>query len=292
MEGAPTTYDAVQRIEAHLREQYEYDEQPPQREYPLAAFLLEDRAGYCQHFSGAMALMLRMSGIPARVASGFAPGERSPAGDEFTVRDLDAHSWVEVYFSGIGWVPFDPTPPGAPTASRADGALATAARGDESEPGLDLAQALEGDGGPTPGAADPALPDADEGGAAGSGEGGPPWLFLAAVIALAGGGVWLTWRRRTAAADAPVQEIERALRRLGRPLAPAATLMDLERVLGRSGPTGAARYVRRVREQRFAGRRVAVDSADRRALRRALTARTGPLGRARGYAALPPWRPF
>ncbi len=292
VEGAPTTYDAVQRVEAHLREQYEYDEQPPHREYPLAAFLAEDRAGYCQHFAGAMALMLRMSGIPARVASGFAPGERSPAGDEFTVRDLDAHSWVEVYFSGIGWVPFDPTPPGAPTASRADGALATAARGDESEPALDLAEALEGDGGRTPGAGDPALPDADEGGGPSSGQGGPPWLVLAVVLALAGGGVWLGWRRRSAAPDAPVQEIERALQRLGRPLAPATTLMELERWLGRSGPTGAARYVRRVREQRFAGRRVAVDAADRRALRRALTARTGPLGRARGYAALPPWRPF
>jgi transglutaminase-like putative cysteine protease len=292
VEGAPTTYDAVQRVEAHLREQYEYEEQPPHREYPLAAFLAEDRAGYCQHFAGAMALMLRMSGIPARVAAGFAPGERSPSGGEFTVRDLDAHSWVEVYFSGIGWVPFDPTPPGAPTASRADGALATAARGDEGEPGLDLAEALAGDGGPAHGAGDPALPDAGDDGAASPGEGGTPWVTLAAVVALAGGGVWLSRRRRAAGPDAAVQEIERALRHLGRPLAPGATLLDLERALARSAPTGAARYVRRVREQRFAGRRMTTDAADRRALRRALTARTGPLGRARGYTALPPWRVF
>ena len=58
--------------------------------------------------------MLRMSGIPARVASGFSPGSLNRDTGEYRVRDLDAHSWVEVYFAGIGWVTFDPTPPAAP----------------------------------------------------------------------------------------------------------------------------------------------------------------------------------
>ena len=69
-----------------------------------------DRLGYCQQFSGAMALMLRMAGIPTRVAAGFSPGSYNRDTGEYRVRDLDAHSWVEVYFNGIGWVPFDPTP--------------------------------------------------------------------------------------------------------------------------------------------------------------------------------------
>ena len=61
---APTTYDAVRRIEEYLRSTYQYGEKPPERPHPLAAFLLRDRIGYCQQFSGAMALMLRMNGIP------------------------------------------------------------------------------------------------------------------------------------------------------------------------------------------------------------------------------------
>ena len=80
---------------------------------PLRSFLLETATGYCQQFSGAMALMLRMDGIPARVVSGFSPGARDLDRDGvFTVRDTDAHSWVEVYFTGIGWVPVRPDPVG------------------------------------------------------------------------------------------------------------------------------------------------------------------------------------
>ena len=58
--------------------------------------------------------MLRMLGIPARVVSGFAPGARDAESGAYEVRDFDAHSWVEVYFRGIGWVTFDPTPGVAP----------------------------------------------------------------------------------------------------------------------------------------------------------------------------------
>ena len=67
-------------------------------------------AGYCQQFAGAMGLMLRMVGIPSRVVSGFAPGALDQERGVYEVRDTDAHSWVEVYFRGIGWVTFDPTP--------------------------------------------------------------------------------------------------------------------------------------------------------------------------------------
>ena len=85
-----------------------------------------------------MALMLRMAGIPARVVSGFSPG--APDLDEdglFTVRDTDAHSWVEVYFVGIGWVPFDPTPSASPAdlQSAPTAAAATPGRSPETPNG-------------------------------------------------------------------------------------------------------------------------------------------------------------
>ena len=97
--GQPTDYDIVRAVQRHLRTEYAYSERPPARRFPLAAFLFRDRIGYCQQFSGAMALMLRMLGIPARVAAGFTPGSYNADTKEYRVRDLDAHSWVEVWFT-------------------------------------------------------------------------------------------------------------------------------------------------------------------------------------------------
>ncbi len=96
--------------------------------------------GYCQQFSGAMALLLRMGGVPARVASGFTSGSFDRSRDEWVVRDVDAHSWVEVYFPGQGWVAFDPTPEVAPPrAQLVDAATdpsATESSGGGGDPGL------------------------------------------------------------------------------------------------------------------------------------------------------------
>src|SRR5207244_2284721 len=117
--GARTPYQYVRAVEAYLAKGFSYSENPPRRAVPLASFLLADRTGYCQQFSGAMALLLRMGGVPARVATGFAPGGYNRARGEYVVRDDDAHSWVEVYFQPYGWVPFDPTPVAAPPASQA-----------------------------------------------------------------------------------------------------------------------------------------------------------------------------
>ena len=84
---------------------------------PLEHFLFDTKAGYCQHFSGAMALLLRFGGIPTRVATGFSPGGFRKRQGEWVVRDRDAHSWVEAWFDGIGWVTFDPTPTATPARS-------------------------------------------------------------------------------------------------------------------------------------------------------------------------------
>jgi protein-glutamine gamma-glutamyltransferase len=75
---------------------------------PLVGFVVDTRTGYCQHFAGAMALMLRLLGVPARVAAGFVPGHYNDG--TWTVTDHDAHTWVEVWFPRYGWLPFDPTP--------------------------------------------------------------------------------------------------------------------------------------------------------------------------------------
>ena len=239
-DGQRSSYDAVKSVENYLQRDYTYSERPPSQRYPLAAFLFEDRIGYCQQFSGAMTLMLRMAGIPARIASGFSPGSYNKDSGEYRVRDLDAHSWVEIYFTGIGWVPFDPTPSAAPAQSQSNGIEATsAARGDAGE------IRAQGDGGG--GAASERGTDTGAA-AAGGDEGGSgllPWT-LAALVAFAGSAVLSTRRLRRRRAltseqrtDAQLVELRRALERLGWEVPADTTLLDLERRLERSfGPGG------------------------------------------------------
>jgi transglutaminase-like putative cysteine protease len=290
--GAPTAYDAVRRVQDHFRGHgFVYSERPPTHRYPLESFLFADRSGYCQQFSGAMALLLRISGIPARVASGFSPGSLNRDTGQYRVRDLDAHSWVEVYFEGIGWVTFDPTPPAAP-ADRA-GQGPTPVLGGTSGDAGDTRTA----GGDAP-ASDRTLDTTPGGGsaAAGHGGGGPPAGVLAGLAALLAGmaGVLLARRhrgRRGDPAEDALRELERALPRLGWAVSPTTTLLELERRLDRAAGPASARYVSRLRAGRYApvsGR--APSAAERRALRRELTARRGPLARLRGFLVLPPRR--
>ncbi len=117
-----TPYDFVQAVMDRVQQGTSYDENPPQRPYPLASFLFDTKSGYCQQFSGVMALMLRMGGVPARVASGFSPGSYNSNRKDYVVRDTDAHSWVEAYFPPYGWVTFDPTPAASPASSQLDDA--------------------------------------------------------------------------------------------------------------------------------------------------------------------------
>ncbi len=111
---AQNPYAAVVAVEAWLRSGggFTYDQSPPRarREPPLVAFVTRTKRGYCQHFAGAMALMLRYLGIPARVAAGFTSGTYDQERQTWSVYDRNAHTWVEVWFSGYGWLPFDPTP--------------------------------------------------------------------------------------------------------------------------------------------------------------------------------------
>jgi transglutaminase-like putative cysteine protease len=112
--NARNPYAAAVALEAWFRSAggFVYDEHPPRAgaAAPLVQFVTRTKRGYCQHFAGAMALMLRYLGIPARVAAGFTSGVYDKEREQWTVYDRDAHTWVEVWFKGYGWLPFDPTP--------------------------------------------------------------------------------------------------------------------------------------------------------------------------------------
>ncbi len=284
--SSATPLEFVRAVERYLARGFEYSETPPRRAVPLESFLFEDRVGYCQQFSGAMALLLRMGGLPARVAAGFSPGSRDGRRDEYVVRDVDAHSWVEVYFPGIGWVTRDPTPPGAPARSQiAD--LAGAGAASDATLGVGSERALD----QRPGAAGarvaleeaPADGRSVPGGAIAAGVAGA--LAAGALLVL---GLRRRRRRPRSAADGldpALVELRRALRRSGRPLRPDTTLEAIARGFGGSPAEG---YVRELLAARYGYGNGGPTRAQRAALRHELAAGLGLGGRLRAWWALPP----
>ena len=111
---AANPYDKALAIELYLKTHYAYtlDLRGDPGNDPLAYFLFQRRAGHCEYFASAMAIMLRDVGIPSRYATGFLPGEFNDLGGDYIIRASDAHAWVEAYFPGYDWITFDPTPGG------------------------------------------------------------------------------------------------------------------------------------------------------------------------------------
>jgi hypothetical protein len=105
-------YDRAAALETYLRTHFGYSLQLSRTvpHDPLANFLFERRQGHCEYFASSMAVMLRILGIPSRVVNGFRTGEFNDLTSQYVVRASNAHSWVEAYFPGHGWVAFDPTP--------------------------------------------------------------------------------------------------------------------------------------------------------------------------------------
>lgn len=208
--GAPSQFDIVARVQKYLQSsRFRYTtDVPAAGGQPLIDFLLTTHEGYCQHFAGAAALLLRLAGVPTRVVVGFATGEKTGDG-QYRVRDEDAHAWIEVYFPGYGWVAFNPTPAAA--------AAMVPAR-------LDL----------TGQAVPPAT--APSGGSDGS------WLAIGGAVVAVGGGLLLLRRRRrrTGGRDLP-GALERVAPRVGVPLRPDHTFAQLrQELLTRVGPHVAA----------------------------------------------------
>ena len=107
---AETPYDKASAITEYLRQNIEYAAtvpNPPRNTDRLEWFLFDVKKGFCVYYASSEVTMLRALGIPARMAVGFAQGDKD--GDNYTVRRLHAHAWPEVYFPGIGWVEFEPT---------------------------------------------------------------------------------------------------------------------------------------------------------------------------------------
>ncbi|HUE27375.1 MAG TPA: transglutaminase-like domain-containing protein, partial [Solirubrobacteraceae bacterium] len=244
---AHTPYAFVGAVESYLAHGYTYNEDPPPSRYPLESFLFSSYEGYCQQFAGSMALLLRMGGVPARVAVGFTKGTYDSATKRWIVDDTDAHAWVEAWFPHYGWVELDPTPAAdpalgghvqTPSAASSSGGSAHATpsthRTDTRSPARAASAAVR-----------TASPNHGGGLSAIAVAGIVAALVLLAVLALG--------TRPLAGGEAMIAELERAMARTGRPVAGGTTLSAIERRLG-SGSAAAA-YVRALRMQRFgAGR--------------------------------------
>ncbi len=110
--GGTSPYEQVMALQRHLLQNYHYslDVPPATHLPPLEEFLFGNKTGYCEHYATAMVVLLRAAGIPARLVTGFLATEWNDFGSYFTVRQRDAHAWVEVFFPRAGWISLDPTP--------------------------------------------------------------------------------------------------------------------------------------------------------------------------------------
>jgi transglutaminase-like putative cysteine protease len=216
-----TPYDVAVAVTRFLRQSIDYSETitpsiPPDQE-PLDWFLFDLRQGFCNYYASAEVIMLRSLGIPARLAVGFAEGERQPGADIYLVRQEQAHAWPEVYFPGVGWVEFEPTASQDPLrrplgqvdleGERDDEDVAADRLGDEEDRLDDRMSDLEG--------MDDIYPDGGLWGLPGLARRipSPLWLLLIAGLLL----MILAWRLRQRQILPPLPIlVSRGVRRLGR----------------------------------------------------------------------------
>ncbi len=119
--GAKDTYTALKMLEAHLGDPqvfiYSVDNAPIPATIDVVDWLLQTRTGYCTYYASAMAVMARILGIPTRIVNGFSHGHLDKNINAWVVNGDDAHTWVQAYLPGYGWISFDPTPGFAPVSA-------------------------------------------------------------------------------------------------------------------------------------------------------------------------------
>jgi transglutaminase-like putative cysteine protease len=193
--GAATPYARAQAIEAYLRAiPYSLDVPvPPTGRDVVDYYLFDLRRGYCDYAATAMAVLARSVGLPARLIIGYAPGRYDSTTGQVVITEAEAHSWPEIYFSGVGWVAFEPT-------------------GGRPQSALPMAADLPSDG------VSPDLPPK------------PGRLVVGDVLGLALAGMvalvfaiwgWMIWRRRRQSGIAAIAALYARLRRSGRQLGAA-----------------------------------------------------------------------
>ena len=201
----PNPYDRARALEQFLR-QYPYSleiDSPPRSADPVDYFLFEQQTGYCDYYASAMVVLARAVGLPARLAIGYLAQPGDGSGVQI-MRQIDGHSWAEIYFADFGWVAFEPT-----------AAFATPHDSPTTRPEDFAGQPPEITESPPP-----PLPDV-------AAARPFPWLLFIMLTALAGGAFWL-WRRGQLPAGQDVvvwsySRLQQSAARLGQPLVPSQT---------------------------------------------------------------------
>ncbi|GAC1657477.1 MAG: transglutaminaseTgpA domain-containing protein [Candidatus Dormibacteraceae bacterium] len=204
---ATNPYDKAMALESFLRAGYTYTLTPKPAtdtasgQDPVSVFLFDTKQGYCEYFASALGDLMRAEGIPTRLVSGFGPGNYDAKGRLYTIRESDAHTWVEAYFPHYGWIPFEPTPDGQYFPIIRASTASTCTR-DQCSTGSDTLNAEPGSGTVKKGVKDLGgdVPE-QTGGLAGASQ--PPyWAIFPAllILLLAGGFIYLSrfLRPRTA----------------------------------------------------------------------------------------------
>ncbi len=262
--GGETPFDKARMLETYLRT-FEYNDEidapPPDRD-PVEYFLYDIKQGYCDYYATSMAVMLRSLGIPARVVSGYAEGVYDPDSMLFFISERDAHTWVEAFFPGYGWIEFEPTA-GETQLNRPSG-------DDVNDSALPDENLFDNANGPFPDTQgvndefnpdDPQLPGDDglsfDNAATAFSRTWWVWTLLTPLLLVAG--VWYIWRTRVGGPDVfnpdlpPViyDRLHRWATRLGLATSVSDTPYEQARVLTQTLPEGRGpivgiteRYVR------------------------------------------------
>lgn len=286
--GADDDAAKVRALVSHLRDSgdYEYSLEMPDvgDRPPVEAFLLEARRGHCEYYSTAMAVMLRSVGVPSRNVTGFLGGRFNDYGGYYALSQGDAHSWVEAWLPGRGWVTVDPTPSSrdafAPDAgwlsALREMADAIRTRWSDDVVGYDLRSQvglfraarrwLSGTEGRGPAAAEPTRSQ-------GPGPSIPGWVWLVAAMGVLAVLVFLGRRRRRrsratehAASVRLYRAFDATLAKLGHPRPPERTPNEQVAALADAGFRElelARQITRRYLEARFGGETLSADEIDR-----------------------------